>query len=140
MGKKLGDAEDPLLVSVRSGAAVSMPGMMDTILNCGLHPGLAAEIGDAPRFWQLYAQFVRFFAKTVAGVELAVAAEGSRDGQAVLRCLEQYQIQTGRPFPRDPWQLLKECIDAVFRSWNSPRAIAYRQRNSGAGAVVCRGE
>jgi pyruvate,water dikinase len=154
MGRKLGQGQRPLLVSVRSGAAVSMPGMMDTILNCGLHPGLAEEVVAGATFWPTYAQFVRMFSSTVAGIELdaevptltptlslstgrgggASAANTGRGGtepsrESVMRMLADYRQRTGHPFPTDPWQCLVECINAVFRSWNSERAIAYRAKH-----------
>jgi pyruvate,water dikinase len=119
MGRLFGQGDAPLLLSVRSGAAVSMPGMMDTILNCGLQPGLS----DLPHFEEVYRQFVLMFAKTVAGLSAESFAGDSR------RCREIYEEQTGRPFPTEPWQALFECINAVFHSWNSERALAYRRRN-----------
>lgn len=119
MGRPFGHGPTPLLVSVRSGAAVSMPGMMDTLLNCGLHPGLS----DLPRFEEVYRQFVLMFAKTVAGLTGETFTGDSR------RCREIYEEQTGNPFPTDPWTALVACINAVFHSWNSERAHAYRRRN-----------
>jgi len=116
-GRKFGQGAHPLLLSVRSGAAVSMPGMMDTLLNCGIHAGLA---GDTPRFASLYAQFITMFARTVADVEVS--------GTDAAACIRAYEDQTGRAFPQEPWQILKECIDCVFRSWNTERAVAYRKR------------
>jgi len=118
-GRRFGQGDRPLLVSVRSGAAVSMPGMMDTILNCGLHPGL----GDLPEFETVYRQFVVMFGKTVAGIAGETFVGDSR------RCRQVYEEQTGRKFPTDPWQCLVECINAVFHSWNSERAHTYRRRN-----------
>ena len=67
-GRRFGEGSEPLLVSVRSGAAVSMPGMMDTLLNCGLHPDLAEEVRDSRRFWEVYAQFSRQFSVVVGGL------------------------------------------------------------------------
>lgn len=133
-GRAYGKGASPLLVSIRSGAAVSMPGMMDTILNCGLHPGLAETVGDTPAFWRLYLQFVLRFAKTVAGVtgeELGVARADvdSAGREFVARCLDRYQERIGVPFPQDPWSLLVACVNAVFRSWGSERAMAYRKHN-----------
>jgi pyruvate,water dikinase len=118
-GRRFGQPDRPLLVSVRSGAAVSMPGMMDTILNCGIHPGMS----DLPEFEHVYRQFIVMFGKTVAGIAAETFTGDSR------RCREVYEEQTGRKFPTDPWQCLVECINAVFRSWNSDRAHAYRRRN-----------
>ena len=133
-GRRFGEGVRPLLVSVRSGAARSMPGMMDTLLNCGLHPGMADILGDTPHFWALYLQFVHMFAKTVHGVdEAAFAAE---DGQHATPCrakaeehLAIYRQLTGETFPTEPWEILVQCINAVFESWHSERAVAYRQRN-----------
>jgi pyruvate,water dikinase len=119
MGRRYGQGTTPLLVSVRSGAAVSMPGMMDTLLNCGLHSGLS----DLPRFEEVYRQFVLMFAKTVASLP------GEKFTGNSHRCREIYEEQTGHPFPTDPWTVLVECINAVFHSWNSERAHAYRRRN-----------
>jgi pyruvate,water dikinase len=119
MDRRFGQGDSPLLVSVRSGAAVSMPGMMDTLLNCGLHPGLS----DLPRFEEVYGQFIRMFAKTVAGLPGETFTGDSQ------RCRAIYEEQTGHPFPADPWTALVACINAVFHSWNSERAHAYRRRN-----------
>lgn len=122
-GRTFGRGARPLLVSVRSGAAVSMPGMMDTILNCGLNPALAADLGDAPQFWNVYRQFIVIFSKTVASIP------SERFVGDAHRCLEIYRELTGHAFPTDPWDALVACINAVFQSWNSERAIAYRGRN-----------
>jgi pyruvate,water dikinase len=127
-GRTYGRGPRPLLVSVRSGAAVSMPGMMDTLLNCGLHPGLAADVGDSPRFWEVYAQFIRSFARTVDGIS-EFPAHDIATGTAAADLLKQYAARTGKAFPADPWDLLVQCINAVFASWQSERAVAYRQRH-----------
>ena len=149
-GRTYGRGPKPLLVSVRSGAAVSMPGMMDTILNCGLHPGLGAE--GLPGFWQAYGDFVAMFAKTVAGIPPAEfdqvadarAAESAtrredfaetEHERLTERCRALYAQRAGRPFPTDPWRALVECIEAVFRSWNSERAIAYRKHHDIRGLL-----
>jgi len=126
-GRRYGRGARPLLVSVRSGAAVSMPGMMDTLLNCGLHPGLADELADPDDFWNRYTEFIHAFADTVHGLDENKwpAAEGSPREIAEQR-LTQFQALTGNPFPTDPMDALRACINAVFRSWNSERAIAYR--------------
>ena len=147
-GRRFGDPARPLLVSVRSGAAVSMPGMMDTILNCGLSPEMAAAAG----FWSTYVQFIRMFGKTVAGIAEDSFDAACRDAPAgkhahaappptperyrdlAARCTRLYEERARRPFPATPWLALVECIDAVFRSWNSPRAITYRQANDVRGA------
>ena len=147
-GRQFGRGRSPLFVSVRSGAAVSMPGMMDTILNCGIHPGLAADVGDTPRFWRLFIQFVVQFSASVADIAPQVfqAACGSderspsplegargidppsrRQAEMYMRV---YQETAARPFPTDPRQALRECIDAVFASFHSERAAAYRRRNN----------
>ncbi len=98
-GRRYGQGERPLLVSVRSGAAVSMPGMMDTLLNCGLN--IEAPHAEDPRFRQIYETLQRSFAN-----------------------------QMDCPLPTDPLEMLHRCIEAVWCSWNSPRAITYRQRHS----------
>ena len=148
-GRKFGSADSPLLVSVRSGAAVSMPGMMDTILNCGLTAEMA-EAG-AEGFWPVYVQFIATFGRTVAGIEAgefeAARAEllrarklkrggmKSADHQALAEEYKRlYADRAGRQFPDDPRQTLTECIEAVFRSWNNPRAVTYRRENDVRGA------
>ena len=153
-GRKFGAAERPLLVSVRSGAPTSMPGMMDTILNCGLSPAMAQA--DPARFWPVYIEFIRMFARTVAGLSAedfeaaekgvppahrhAGAARTPAELEALAERLKKlYAERAGRPLPGDPWETLVECIEAVFRSWNSPRAIAYRRAHgisSGDGTAV----
>ena len=125
-GRRFGSGREPLFVSVRSGAASSMPGMMDTILNCGIHPGLAAEVGDTPQFWRVCAQFIEAFTKTVCGVA-PHAAEPSAAG--VRKLMDDFAAHAGRPFPATPRAQLAECINAVFSSWTSARAIAYRKRH-----------
>jgi len=125
-GRTFGRGPRVLLVSVRSGAAESMPGMMDTLLNCGLHPGLASAMGGGDALRRLYAQFIRMFAGTVHGIGHEAFTSAGADPDAHLRIYEQ---RVGRPFPTDPWLLLAECINAVFDSWQSERAVAYRQRH-----------
>ncbi len=138
-GRRFGRGGRPLLVSVRSGAAVSMPGMMDTILNCGIHPGLAAEVGGGRAFWRVLVEFVLSFAKTVEGVEPR-AFEGLVPPEKVTSRAEaeaylaRFRQRAGRAMPTEPWPLLVACIDAVFRSWNNARAVAYRKRNGLSGA------
>ncbi|HUS93159.1 MAG TPA: PEP/pyruvate-binding domain-containing protein [Phycisphaerae bacterium] len=134
-GRTFGRGERPLLVSVRSGAAVSMPGMMDTILNCGLTPALADDVGDAPAFWRPYLDFVLMFAKTVHGIGQSdfEADIGDRLGAHAGReladaCLEAYARRTGADFPTTPSDALTQCINAVFDSWQNDRAVAYRKR------------
>jgi phosphohistidine swiveling domain-containing protein len=134
-GRPFGKGPRPLLVSVRSGAAVSMPGMMDTLLNCGLHPALADELADKDRFWLAYRQFVQQFAQTVADVKLdgqpadgrGQATGAQHDRELAESCRKLYESRTGRPFPSTPWQTLVECVNAVFESWNSRRAVVYRK-------------
>ena len=126
-GRAFGRGPQPLLVSVRSGAAVSMPGMMDTLLNCGLHPGLASSVADPRDFWARYNEFILSFADTVHGLSEAKLPEVGNDPEANAKNrLQQFQSLTGTPFPTDPMAALRACINAVFASWNSERAIAYR--------------
>jgi pyruvate,orthophosphate dikinase len=149
MGKRLGDPVDPLLVSVRSGAKFSMPGMMDTVLNLGLNDesveGLAKQTDDERFAYDSYRRFVSMYARIVLGLsgepfdgllEGAKARAGARSDAEVpvgeLRGLvEAYQDlvrkETGKAFPQDPDAQLRGAIEAVFRSWNGPRAVAYRE-------------
>ncbi len=133
LGRTLGAGDQPLLVSVRSGAARSMPGMMDTLLNVGIHPGLADDLGDDERFWALWIQFVLQYVKTVGGVEPAVFDDilASRPPSRVVsdELLAAGRTRLGKPVPTEPKEILRACIDAVFASWNNPRAIDYRRRN-----------
>ncbi|MDP9243027.1 MAG: pyruvate, phosphate dikinase, partial [Actinomycetota bacterium] len=153
MGKRLGDSEDPLLVSVRSGAKFSMPGMMDTVLNLGLNDesvkGLAKQSGDDWRFaYDAYRRFVQMFGKIVMDVpgeafEIALdeaktaKGEGAQDTdldaedlkKALATFLEIYRTHTGSAFPKDPREQLRLAVEAVFRSWNGRRAIDYRRQN-----------
>ncbi len=132
-GRTFGRGTRPLLVSVRSGAALSMPGMMDTLLNCGLHPGLADDVGDSPWFWGLYLQFITSFAHTVDGLrntDISPDPHGSHITRDDVRtALARYEDLADKPFPTDPWELLKACVNAVFASWQSTRAVTYRQRH-----------
>ncbi|MCC5790251.1 MAG: hypothetical protein JJT75_11495 [Opitutales bacterium] len=140
-GRQFGKGARPLFVSVRSGAAVSMPGMMDTLLNCGIHPGLAEEMGqDGPAFWHVFLQFLLSFSKTVHGLTEEQFPAGSADLEGASRekaeaAMNVFQERTGEAFPTDPWECLIACINAVYRSWNSERAIAYRKRNKVEGLV-----
>ncbi|HMK62574.1 MAG TPA: pyruvate, phosphate dikinase, partial [Acidimicrobiales bacterium] len=149
MGKRLGDPVDPLLVSVRSGAKFSMPGMMDTVLNLGLNDasveGLAKQTDDERFAYDSYRRFLSMYGRIVLGLpgepfdgllEAAKARTGARSDAEVpvgeLRGLvEAYQhlvrTGTGKHFPQDPDAQLRGAIEAVFRSWNGPRAIAYRE-------------
>lgn len=150
MGRQLGDAKNPLLVSVRSGAKFSMPGMMDTVLNLGLNDksvkGLAESTEDERFAYDSYRRFISMYARIVLGLsgepfEHALDAvkresEARSDAEvpaSVLKQLcetykEEVARQTGKPFPQDPVKQLRGAIEAVFRSWNGPRAIAYRVR------------
>src|SRR5688572_3565923 len=151
VGKTFGDAADPLLVSVRSGARVSMPGMMDTVLNLGLNDatvqGLAETSGD-PRFaWDSYRRFIQMYADVVMGVDhglfeeaLEIAKEDrgvSLDTELTVGDLEELtrrykaivREEAGREFPDDPWEQLHGAIAAVFDSWESDRAKVYRRLN-----------
>ncbi|QEX21310.1 pyruvate, phosphate dikinase [Hypericibacter adhaerens] len=150
-GLLFGDKYRPLLVSVRSGAAASMPGMMDTLLNIGLSdrtlPGFVALTGNPRLAWDCYRRLIQSFAETVHGVaaapfDAAVAeALGRADAAAlpeldtlslrelVRALLEVYADEVGEPFPQDPAEQLEAATEAVFRSWESPRAIEYRRLN-----------
>jgi pyruvate,orthophosphate dikinase len=150
MDKEIGDATDPLLVSVRSGAKFSMPGMMDTVLNLGLNDqsveGLAKQTDDERFAYDSYRRFVAMYGRIVLGVpgeefdalfdaakELAGTASDAKVPTELLRYLvESYQQlverHTGEPFPQRPEDQLRGAIEAVFRSWNGPRAVAYRER------------
>jgi pyruvate,orthophosphate dikinase len=142
-GKGFGDPDDPLLVSVRSGARDSMPGMMDTVLNLGLNDvsvgGLASHTGDERFAWDSYRRLVQMFGNVVHGVagarfetELArvKAASGvqvdSQLGVAELQELTR-RFRGYYPFPSDPREQLRQAVQAVFESWNGARAIAYRR-------------
>ncbi len=149
-GKVFGGADNPLLVSVRSGSSMSMPGMMDTILNLGLNPetlkGLIAQTGN-PRFgYDAWRRFIQLFGKIALGVsdehfDSAMAALKVRYGarQDVDLTAEQLaeladeflalvKKATGKPFPQDPMEQLEIAIGAVFRSWNGKRAVDYRKQ------------
>jgi pyruvate, orthophosphate dikinase len=126
-GKRFGDPADPLLVSVRSGAAVSMPGMMDTILNVGLDDdaveGLARATGNADFARDCYRRLIQMFGETVDGI----GHERFRPDDDVERAREVYVAETGGDFPQDAREQLRRAIVAVFESWNSPRAQVYRR-------------
>ncbi len=130
MGRAFGKAPKPLLVAVRSGAAVSMPGMMDTILNVGLNPSLAGCVRD---FWHDYAEHIRMFARSVSG--LALEAKGKDPRAAAEELLRLYKEQAGSPFPTDPFDALDQAINAVFASWNSERAVTYRKHHDIRGVA-----
>jgi pyruvate, orthophosphate dikinase len=126
-GRLLGDPESPLLVSVRSGAAVSMPGMMDTILNLGMTPaveaGLARLSGDAAFARETHARFCHEFGQIVLGADLDPRESDATAAQIAAAVL----ADTGRRVPEDPYEQLEAAILAVFGSWSSRRAIAYRR-------------
>jgi len=150
MGKKLGDPKNPLLVSVRSGAKFSMPGMMDTVLNLGLNDksveGLAAQTANDRFAYDSYRRFVAMYGRIVLEVpgeefderfDAAKAAAGvTSDAQIPVELLkklvEDYKAivkkHTGKAFPQDPTAQLLGAVEAVFKSWNGPRAFAYRDR------------
>ncbi|MEU6378782.1 pyruvate, phosphate dikinase [Streptomyces sp. NPDC046909] len=145
MGRALGDPDDPLLVSVRSGARFSMPGMMETILDIGLNDrsvtGLAKASGQERFAWDSYRRLIQMFGHTVMGVdgdlfEQAIAAHQADDhdlGAAELaRLTEEFKTiirkETGEDFPQDPAEQLSRAIRAVFDSWNTERARVYRHR------------
>ena len=141
-GRRFGDPGNPLLVSVRSGAARSMPGMMDTILNCGLAPAMAASYPYPLAFWRVYNQFVVMFATTVADIpraefEKIEAAAGAETADQHARLSEtlraHYTKRAGAAFPATTWDSLVACIDAVFNSWNTERAITYRKQHDVRG-------
>ncbi|WP_345141169.1 PEP/pyruvate-binding domain-containing protein, partial [Dactylosporangium darangshiense] len=151
MGRRLGDPGDPLLVSVRSGAKFSMPGMMETVLNVGLTDdsvsGLAAQAGGDERFaWDSYRRLIQMFGKTVCDVpgeefdhalEDAKHRAGTREDVGLraehLRELvgaykHIFREHTGRDFPQDPREQLDLAVGAVFGSWNADRAVLYRRQ------------
>ena len=130
-GAKFGTLPRPLLVAVRSGAAISMPGMMDTVLNVGLRPELESAFPD---FWEKYRDFILHYGEIVDGLSEHVFESAKLDASAsakdqALKYLESYRAATGHDFPTDPRATIKSAINAVFNSWNSERAIRYRARN-----------
>jgi rifampicin phosphotransferase len=163
-GRSFGVGAQPLLVAVRSGAAESMPGMMDTVLNVGLNPACVADMaertGNACGAWEGYLHFILMYAHTVGGIDKDALDEvvqsfceiseperqrgagasprwrsGSDDLNAeqlealCKRLSDVYAEKTHSAFPTDPWAMLRASVDAVFRSWNSERAITYRQHH-----------
>ncbi|MBO5770558.1 MAG: pyruvate, phosphate dikinase, partial [Spirochaetales bacterium] len=157
MGAKLGDKKNPLLVSVRSGAAQSMPGMMDTVLNLGLNPdsleALVAKTGNERFAWDSYRRFIQMFGDVVMGVphakfEYALQSVKDERGRVMdteldvddlKEVIKRYKIiykkATGEEFPVDPKYQLFKAIDAVFKSWNNERAIKYRMMNDIRGLL-----
>ncbi|OLE25697.1 MAG: pyruvate, phosphate dikinase [Actinobacteria bacterium 13_1_20CM_3_71_11] len=151
MGRELGDPSDPLLVSVRSGAKFSMPGMMETVLNVGLNDqsvqGLAKQAGDNERFaWDSYRRLVQMFGKTVCDVPGEAFEEaideakrakgvtqdvdlGAEELSALVDTFKRiFAEHTGRQFPQDPREQMDLAIRAVFGSWNAERAVLYRRQ------------
>jgi len=150
MGRPFGGRENPLLVSVRSGAKFSMPGMMDTILNLGLNDesveGLAAS-ADARFAWDCYRRLIQMYAKVVLDVNsdhfedaldalkrrVGVTLDYELSAEALKELVATFkqivERDAGQPFPTDPYDQLRGAIEAVFKSWNNRRAIAYRNQN-----------
>ena len=158
MGAKFGDPENPLLVSVRSGAPASMPGMMDTVLNLGLNDetvqGIIKQSNNERFGWDSYRRFVQMYGDVVMGLkpeskeeedpfEVIIDAMKEKRGvkldteltaDDLKELVEQFKAEikkrTGKDFPTDPWEQLWGAISAVFGSWNNPRAITYRKLNN----------
>ena len=151
MGHRFGDPADPLLVSVRSGARVSMPGMMDTVLNLGLNDetvqGLIAKSGNERFGYDAYRRFITMYGDVVLGVphsafeeildakkgEVGAVLDTELSAADLKSLIAPYKAlvaeRTGKPFPEDPMEQLRGGINAVFDSWNVPRAITYRKLN-----------
>jgi pyruvate, orthophosphate dikinase len=151
MGRSLGDPRDPLLVSVRSGAPFSMPGMMDTVLNVGLNDdsvqGLIGQMNDERFAWDSYRRLVQMFGKTVMGIDgdlfedaidhmkerKGVTNDVDLDTEDLKGLVQEFKDIVGREankeFPQDPTDQLHEAVEAVFRSWDNKRAQDYRRRN-----------
>lgn len=139
-GKRFGDRENPLLVSVRSGATVSMPGMMDTILNLGLNDetveGLAKQSGKPEFAWDTYWRFMQMLGKIILGIDArkfdGIVAGKDLSDLEVLKTIvmssKSLCEETGKKFPADPYKQLELAIDAVFRSWMGKRAVEYRKQ------------
>ncbi|MFE9659585.1 pyruvate, phosphate dikinase [Streptomyces sp. NPDC005955] len=150
MGKRLGQPDDPLLVSVRSGAKFSMPGMMDTVLNIGLSDasvtGLVQQSGDERFAWDSYRRLIQMFGKTVLGVDGELFEEALEEAKAakgvqvdtdldaadlkklVKRFKKTVRTEAGREFPQDPREQMDLAVKAVFASWNGDRAKLYRRQ------------
>lgn len=151
IGRRLGDPDDPLLVSVRSGARVSMPGMLDTVLNLGLNDesvsGLAESTGSERFAWDSYRRFVQMFGNVVRGIpssaferaleeakdRAGAGADTELDAEALCELTSTFrrvfEEETGGPFPQSPREQLRQAITAVFDSWEGERAVAYRRIN-----------
>ncbi|MEE8567487.1 MAG: pyruvate, phosphate dikinase, partial [Anaerolineales bacterium] len=150
--RKFGDPENPLLVSVRSGAKFSMPGMMDTVLNLGLNDetleGMAAKTGNMRFCLDNYRRFIQMFGNVVLGIdkelfedvitklkkERRIRQDSSLHINDLKDIVKKFKSiikrKSGEPFPSDPYDQLRAARDAVFRSWNNPRAITYRRLNN----------
>ena len=136
-GKKFGDLQTPLLVSVRSGSPFSMPGMMDTVLNLGMNDETAEAMikltGDESFVMDSYKRFIQMFADVVKGVDkkkFDIEAEKTNDlKQIIVNYKKIYREETGEEFPQNPQTQLMEAVRAVFRSWNNERAVLYRKLN-----------
>jgi pyruvate, orthophosphate dikinase len=161
MGKKLGDAKDPLFVSVRSGAAVSMPGMMDTVLNLGMNDksvlAFAAKSGNPRAAWDSFRRFIDMFGDVVMGPTTGLSHKHFEHAMAAVKkkyrveldtdltteqlqelCAEYekvYKKHVGKPFPQNPMVQLEHAVNAVFGSWDSERAVKYRQINRITGLI-----
>ena len=163
MGKKIGDAEDPLLVSVRSGAPMSMPGMMDTVLNLGLNDqsinGLIKQTENPRVAWDSYRRFIQMFSNVVMGLDgdlfenaitamkndRGVASDTDLTAEDLMELVDEFKgiftdnvsvaeypslsVDGVAQFPQDPMVQLRLAIEAVFGSWNNPRAVLYRKKN-----------
>ena len=151
MGQKFGDSKNPLLVSVRSGAAVSMPGMMDTVLNLGLNDdvvlGMVEKTGNPKFVYDIYRRFIDMFGDVVMGChhsyfetalhaakeKVGVKEDNELTAEQLQDVVEKYKAiykkHVGKPFPQDPKEQLIHSVNAVFGSWNSERAIKYRKLN-----------
>ena len=149
LGKKFGDTKMPLLLSVRSGAAVSMPGMMNTILNLGLNDvsvvGLANATGQQRFAYDAYRRLINMYGDVVCGVDhhyfemafdkIKKRYKATEDNDVPLEGMVElcdaykrvFRKHFGKPFPQDPMKQLELAIEAVFRSWMQPRAVKYRQ-------------
>ncbi len=150
MGKRLGQPDNPLLVSVRSGAKFSMPGMMETVLNIGLNDesvkGLAAQSGNERFAWDSYRRLIQMFGKTVLGIDgdlfedaiddlkarKGVTSDLDLDAADLAGLVDTFKTivreATDAEFPTDPREQMRLAIEAVFKSWNAPRAVLYRRQ------------
>jgi pyruvate,orthophosphate dikinase len=137
VGRRLGDEREPLLLAVRSGSVRSMPGMLDTVLDLGLNDvtveGLARSSGDEIFAWDSYRRFLRMYATTVLGCDQRVLGPKGVGGDVEALRVEVAELRsrivaaTGSEVPADPVEQLRQAVAAVFRSWDSPRARAYRE-------------